>query len=116
MMKMRHLGTASSSHTHTSQLSLTREDVQALHEDMKCLFSIDRRMKIPIALYWKLADTFQCNIHVCRLAPITPPVIFARCCKSIVGCQGCVEWYRGDTGMTKSCPLCGTERALPEAM
>ena len=115
MKKMHHLGTASSSHTHTSQLSLIREDVQALREDMKCLFSIDRRMKIPTALYWQLADTFPCNI--CRLAPITPPVIFARCCKSIVGCQGCVdEGYRGDTGMTKSCPLCGTERALPETM
>ena len=73
-------------------------------------------MKIPTALYRQLADTFQCNIHVCHLAPITPPVIFAMCCKSIVGCQGCVEWYRGDTGMTKSCPLCGTKRALPKAM
>ena len=109
-MKMRHLGTAWGSHTHTSQLSLIREDVQALHEDMKCLFSIDRRMKIPTALYQWLADTFQCNI--CRLALITLPVIFARCCKSIVGCQWCVdEWYRGTLEWWRAV-LCVTQKEL----
>ena len=66
-------------------------------------------MKIPTALHRK------CNI--CQHSPITPPVIFARCCKSIIGCQSCVDtWYRGDSGISKKCPLCGTERALPETM
>ena len=28
---------------------------------------------------------------------MTPPVIFARCCKIILGCQSCVDsWYRGE--------------------
>ena len=25
-------------------------------------------------------------------------------------------WYRGDSGISKICPLCGTDRALPETM
>ena len=69
---------------------------------------------MPVALKRKLAETFKCN--VCHNAPIQPPVIFARCCKAIVGCQTCVDqWYRED-GISKKCPLCGTDRALPETM
>ena len=71
-------------------------------------------MKIPAALHRKLSDAFKCNI--CQHSPITI-ILFARCCKSIVGCQSRVDtWYRGDSGISKKCPLCGTDRALPETM
>ena len=86
-----------------------------MRQDMQCLYKIDKCMNVPIALHQKLSVTFKCNI--CQHAPISPPVIFARCCKSILGCQTCVDtWYKGDGGITKKCPLCGTDRALPDTI
>ena len=42
------------------------------------------------------------------------PVIFARCCKSILGCEACVDtWFGGGQG-SKTCPLCRAERAYTE--
>ena len=99
----------------SSEIRIIREDISAIRHDIQYLHHIDKRMKIPTALHRKLSDAFKCNI--CQHSPITPPVIFARCCKSIIGCQSCVDtWYRGDSGISKKCPLCGTERALPETM
>lgn len=98
-----------------SDISAIKEDIHVIRQDMQCLYQIDRSMKIPAALYRKLSETFKCNI--CHHAPITPPVIFARCCKAIVGCQKRVDtWFMGDDGITKKCPLCGTDRALPDTM
>ena len=55
--------------------------------------------------------------YATKLPCIVPPVIFAQCCKSIIGCQICIDtWYRGDDGITQKCPLCGTGHALPETM
>ena len=99
----------------SDHLQAIKDDISAIRQDIQCLYQIDKRMKVPTALYRKLSDAFKCNI--CQHAPITPPVIFARCCKSIIGCQTCVDtWYRGDSGIGKKCPLCGTDRALPETM
>ena len=98
-----------------SEMTTIKDEIQAICQDMQCLFQIDKRMKIPTALYQKLSETFKCNI--CHRAPIAPPVIFARCCKAIVGCQTCVDtWFMGDEGISKKCPLCGTDRALPDTM
>ena len=109
--KKRRVGDESSS----ENLSIIKDDIHALREDMQRLFQIEKRMKFPAALYNKLSVTFKCSI--CQLSPIIPPVIFARCCKSIVGCQVCVDtWYRGEDGISKKCPLCGVDRALPETM
>ena len=91
------------------------QHMRCIDRRMKVPYAIDRRMKVPYALHRQLTDTFKCSI--CCQSPTTPPVIFGRCCKSIIGCQSCVdEWYRGEDGMEKNCPLCGSERALPETM
>ena len=43
------------------------------------------------------------------------PIIFAKCCKSIIGCQNCVDtWYRGAEGQTPTCPRCRSHRAYVE--
>ena len=56
--------------------------------------------EIPVALHHKLSDTFKCNI--CHQS--LPPIIFACCCKNLVGCSSCVDaWYGGEDGMSKSC-------------
>lgn len=88
-------------------------EVKHIRNDLKGLFQISAYMKIPPGLYRHLNDTFQC--HICRSSPITPPVIFSRCCKRLLGCQTCVDsWYRGEEGMARSCPLCRSERAYAE--
>ena len=47
------------------------------------------------------------------MVPIRSPMIIAKCCKLIIGCEWCVnEWYSGAIGLTKTCLLCRAERAL----
>ena len=88
-------------------------EVKHIRKDLKSLFQISGHMKIPPGLHRHLYDTFQC--HICRSSPITPPVIFARCCKRLLGCQTCVDgWYQGEEGMACSCPLCRSERAYAD--
>ena len=88
-------------------------EVKHIRKDLKSLFQISGHMKIPPGLHRHLYDTFQC--HICRSSPITPPVIFARCCKRLLGCQTCVDsWYQGEEGMARSCPLCRSERAYAD--
>ena len=94
----------------SSSNATIKDKIHAIRQDMQCFHQIDKRMKIPTSLYRALSDTFKCKI--CQRAPI-----FARCCKSVLGCQGCVDtWYKGEDGISKKCPLCGTDRALPESM
>ncbi len=70
-------------------------------------------MHIPIAIRSILNDTFKCVI--CQESPMKPPVIFAKCCKSILGCQSCVDtWYQGEEMQTRTCPKCRGDRAYVE--
>lgn len=96
------------------QLTAMKSEVALLRADMKKLYKIDRFTQVSPALYEQLYESFKCAI--CRNLT-TPHVIFGRCCKSIIGCQGCIDtWYRGEDGMAKACPRCGTPRALPDTM
>lgn len=73
------------------------------------IFSLSRNMGVPIGLKSIIYDTFKCII--CQNA-MEPPIIFAKCCKTIIGCQKCVgEWYRGN-GQTRYCLKCRSERAF----
>ena len=50
-----------------------------------------------------------------RVAHLCHQPIFARCCKVIIGCQQCVdEWYKGDEGISKTCPLCQGDRGCSD--
>lgn len=73
------------------------------------------KTKLPPGLLRQLNETFKC--HICSNVPMKPPIIFARCCKRILGCQVCVDrWFRGDDeeSTTHACPLCHGERAYAE--
>ena len=99
----------------SSIISNIQTTCSSMKEDIRLLYAIDRHTKISASLYKSLNSTFSCKI--CQKSPIVPNVIFARCCKSIIGCQVCVDrWFRGEEGINKPCPLCGTPRALPETM
>ena len=69
-------------------------------------------MKLPPGLYRHLSDTFKCNI--CYTTPMSTPIIFARCCKTVLGCETCVDrWYASGKN-NNTCPLCRSDRAYSE--
>lgn len=44
-------------------------------------------------------------------------MIIAKCCKSIIGCEQCInEWYGGEDALSKTCPLCRADRDFTETM
>ena len=68
---------------------------------------------IPTAFREALSHAFRCKI--CQVTPFVPPVILARCCTSIIGCQKCADtWYSGTNALTKNCPLCQHERGYAQ--
>ena len=71
---------------------------------------ISKQLPIPFGLRKVLQETFQCCI--CQ-STMTPPIVFGRCCKSLIGCQSCVDrWFQGL--MQQTCPKCRAEKAYPE--
>ncbi len=86
--------------------------VKCVMQDVLCLSSSSN---IPLGLQRLIRDSFQCKI--CLAAPITPPVMLSKCCKTIIGCESCVnQWYSGDDALTKMCPNCRVERGYSETM
>ena len=48
---------------------------------------------------------------------MTPPVIATKCCKTLLGCEGCINgWYSGEDALTKSCPACRAERGYNDTL
>ena len=77
------------------------------------ILDVSPNLPMPVGLLAVIKETFSC--HIC-LNPISPPAIFGRCCRRVIGCQSCVnEWYRGEEGMSKQCPLCRGERGLADS-
>lgn len=87
-------------------------EMQGLRKEIKQLFQINKQLPIPIGLKRVLHDTFRCCI--CQSTMVSP-VIFGRCCKSMIGCQLCTDqWFRGEEGLMQACPKCRAERAYTE--
>ena len=64
---------------------------------------------VPLHFKEMLEESLKCKI--CHASPIKPPVILAKCCNNILGCQVCAnQWFSGPDALTKSCPICGMER------
>ena len=92
-----------------------KEDIDNVKEAVKDIMHLNDKAKIPMGLQRIIRDTFQCKI--CLRIPIRPPVIMSKCCKTIIGCETCVNgWYSGPEALTKSCPACRTERGYSETM
>ena len=93
------------------------EDIATIKSDIELIktFTKDATTKIPLALQVAMQDAFRCTI--CHIVPIREPIMFAKCCKSIVGCEQCTDrWYSGEDSLTKRCPLCRAERGFAETM
>ena len=79
------------------------------------VFEVNTHLPLPLGFSTVAYETFKCSI--CLASPISPPAIFGRCCKRIIGCQRCIdEWYSGNDRMTKRCPLCQGERGYVDTM
>ena len=87
--------------------------LDAIDYKISKILAVSPHLKVPLGLSTQLFDTFRCNI--CKASPLRPPAIFARCCKRIVGCMQCTdEWYRGEEGLLKKCPLCRGDRGYAD--
>ena len=75
----------------------------------------DAKTNLPLGLQQDIREVFKCSI--CHATPLKPPIIIAKCCKNIIGCEECVNtWYNGDNAMTKTCPLCRADRGYADTM
>ena len=97
----------------STEASLLSSEFIQMKESLDKVFLLTSSMTIPIGLKNILYETFKCSI--CQSTPMVPPIIFAKCCKCILGCQTCVDtWYRGEEGQTRTCPKCRSDRAYVE--
>ena len=88
------------------------KNIAAIKAQIDSIFEVQSTLKVPLSLRKMLYDTFRCVI--CH-AIMTPPVIFAKCCKRLLGCEACIDtWYGGTGGITKTCPQCRGERAYAD--
>lgn len=90
-------------------------NIKQVKRSIQTIFSLTKDSKLPLGLKKVLVETFRCLI--CSTLPIKPPIIVAKCCKHILGCQACVDkWFSGSEGLQKCCPYCRTERGYTETM
>ena len=88
------------------------QDIKEIKASLSSLFQVQKSMKIPLALRRVFLEDFKCTI--CQDV-ITPPAIFSRCCKYLIGCETCIDqWYEGEGGRSKTCPRCRAERGFTE--
>ena len=93
-----------------NSLAVTQE-FQQLQKEIDTVLTITKSMRFSPGLYLALSNSFSCSIYL----DIHPPVIFARCCKNLLGCESCVDiCYSGENGSLKTCPICRSERDFPE--
>ena len=91
------------------------KDIGNIKDSLLDMFSLNEKSHIPLGLRRVIRDTFQCTI--CRQVPIHPPVIVTKCCKTILGCEECVNTcYSGPEMLSKTCPSCRAERGCNETM
>lgn len=97
------------------KMQLLIDEMTATKELLTEMATLSADAELPLPFKRLINDTFKCCI--CHSVPMKPPVIIARCCKNMLGCQGCVDrWYSGPDQMTKLCPICRTDRAYNDTM
>ena len=91
------------------------QEVDSMKTSINDILHLNERSKVPVALQRLMRDAFQCKICLCT--PTRPPVIMSKCCKSILGCERCInEWFNGPDALLKACPACKTERGYSETL
>ena len=87
-----------------------RRDIQALQA---CMWGMSANFLS--ALKQSLMDCLKCKI--CQSSPFTLPIILAKCCSNILGCQTCMDaWFSGPEALTKVCPICKCDRGYANTL
>ena len=96
-------------------LTSMQQDISEIKDNIVEIMSLSISSHIPIALRHIIRDSFRCKICLC--VPMKPPVIVSKCCKTLLGCDSCVnKWFCGEDALTKSCPACRAVRGYNETM
>lgn len=96
----------SDNHEEIQNVSYQINEVKSMVND---ILKVNQILSLPIGVVKLLRDAFKCKI--CLSTPINPPVIAAKCCSSMIGCEECVNhWYDGPEGLSKKCPHCNKPR------
>ena len=91
------------------------KSISDLKQDVSQILQVNKEMNVPLGLYKALSDVLKCKI--CHSIPMKPLLIYMRCCKSIVGCEECINmWYNGEDALTKPCPLCRQDQGYNETL
>ena len=97
------------------KLTVLMNDVDELKNAISDMLTLNKEARIPLGLHWLLCYTLKCKI--CLSVPMTPPIIISKCCKTVVGCEKCVnEWYSCPDALIKTWPSCRAERGYNETM
>ena len=90
-------------------------EVGCIKDSLSEMMTLSADCRMPLGLKRILKETFKCRI--CPSIPIRPPVIASKCCKTLLGCESCINsWYSGPDALTKTCPFCRAERGYNETM
>lgn len=96
----------------TEKVDTLVSDIDTIKGQLQQVFKVTKCTEVPLSLKQSIHSTFQCKI--CR-SIMTPPVIFSKCCRLLLGCVACVdEWYAGPNGLMKNCPNCNLDRGYAE--
>lgn len=76
------------SHSDNDVLCAISHDVAAIHEKTDAIMSLTKDAKIPLGLKKLLNDALKC--HICT-SVMKPPLIIAKCCKTLIGCEECIN-------------------------
>ena len=89
--------------------------VSEIKESLDNVMTLTEETPIPLPLKRILQDSFTCV--VCHASPMKPPILISKCCKTILGCETCINgWYSGPDALTKTCPTCRATRGYNETM
>ena len=97
------------------KLNVLMDDVGELKNAISDMLTLSKDARIPLGLHRLLRDALKYKYRL--LVPVTPPIIISRYCKTVVGCEKCVnEWYSGPDALIKTCQSCRAKRGYNETM
>lgn len=97
------------------KMAAVLDEIDNLKAVITDTLTLTRECGIPLPFMRMMRDSFKCKI--CHKTPPKPPLIASKCCKVLLGCEGCVNsWYSGADALTKACPSCRHERGYNETM
>lgn len=102
---------SSESHHVAETLESLTKEVQEVKEELIKFNKLCFKHKFSACYLRCLNECFSCCI--CKRSPVKPRVGACSSCRTMVGCQRCVNgWYAGLNSLQKVCPKCRTPRGL----